>query len=127
MIQREVFKHFLSKVLAQTRAEPAEPEEPCCSPAPWRHSHAVVPCGTCGTALPFRRSGSGVSVEPGLPCGTSETFAQERFQRSGSAVPQFQTDEDLGASPNVEEDERSAIAIVDGHVPAIYARPLASL
>ncbi len=130
MTQHHKFLHFLSDVLAQAE-EPAEPTEPHCLTKALRCSAEKLPGGTRGTVSSDDEPGSALHTETPDPCGTVELQHEQRLSWSGSAVPQFRKEEascerEAGCSMS-DEGERSAIALVEGHVPAVYAAAFARL
>ena len=130
MTQHQTFLRFLSDVLARGE-EPAEPAEPRCPSMTSQPSAERVSSGTCGTVNSVEEIGSAPRTGTARPCGTGKRLERQRLQRPGSAVPQFrdhasswEPDEGPCAS---DESERSAIALVEGQVPAIYAAAFARL
>jgi hypothetical protein len=130
MTQHQTFLRFLSDVLARGE-EPAEPAEPHCLSTTSQPSDQRVSSGTGGTANSVEEIGSAPHARPAHPCGTGKTFVHQELQQPGSAVPQFRDHagscEPDGGSCATDESERSAIALVEGQVPAIYAAAFAQL
>ena len=130
MTQHQKFLRFLSDVLARAE-EPAEPAEPHCLTKALRCSAEKPPGGTRGTVSSGDEPGAALHTERQDPCGTAELQHEQRLSLSGSAVPQFRKEEascerEAGCSM-FDEGERSAIALVEGHVPAVYASAFARL
>lgn len=130
MTQHQTFLRFLSDVLARGE-EPAEPVGPRCLSMTSQPSAERLPSGTCGTENLV--GGRGSAAHAGTPhlCGTTEIVVHQTLQRPGSAVPQFRDyassgEPKAGCFPS-DEEERSAIALVEGQVPAIYAVAFAQL
>jgi hypothetical protein len=131
MTRHEAFRRFLSEVLTQADAEPAEPAELPCRQRVLCRSTEMPQGGTGGTAQLANGLGSTPHAGRPLPRGTDGTVATDGFQRLGSAVPQFQH----YAQPckieddehDCDESERSAMASVEGQVPAVYAMAFARL
>jgi hypothetical protein len=130
MTQHQTFLRFLSDVLARGE-EPAEPAEPRCLSVTSQPSAERVSSGTCGTANSVEELGSAPHTGTAHPCGTGKTFPYQILKQHGSAVPQFRVHTGPcapdGGPCATNESERSAIALVEGQVPAIYAAAFARL
>ncbi len=130
MTQHQTFLRFLSDVLARAE-EPAEPAEPHCLSMTSQLQTKTLPVGTCGTGNSADGNGSARHTGRSHPCGTENFLVPQRLEPHGSAVPQFRDQagprEPDGGSCATDERERSAIAHVDGQIPAIYAAGFARL